>query len=86
MPEQARHALLLKPLGLVVQRAFTGSGFFGTFSRRLAKEDDGANFFIELLLRSQRILLDLLPVVGAFSTFPLARRHDDRLFVVFSLP
>src|SRR5205823_2831248 len=86
MSEQACHALLLKPFGLVVQRAFTCSGFFGAFSRRLAKEYDGANFFIELLFRPERILLDLLPVVGAFSAFPLARRHDDRLLVVFSLP
>ena len=86
MSKQARHAFLLKPSGLVVQRAFTGSGFFGAFSRRLAKEDDGANFFIELLLRPKCLLLALLPVVGPFSAFPLARRHDDRLLVVFALP
>src|ERR1700694_3006019 len=65
MSKQTRHALLLKSLGLVVQSAFTCSGFFGTFSRRLAKKDDGANFFIELLLWPERILLDLLPAVGA---------------------
>jgi hypothetical protein len=41
--EQARHALLLKPSGLMMQRAFTRSDFFGAFSRRLAKEDDRAN-------------------------------------------
>jgi hypothetical protein len=45
-----------------------------------------ANFFIELLLRPERVLLNLLPVVGAFSALPLARRHDTPLFVVCSSP
>ena len=82
--KQARHAFLLKPSGLVVQGAFTCSDFFGAFSRRLAKEDDRPKS--RPLLRPQRILLDLLPVMRPFSALPLARGHDDRLFVIVSLP
>jgi len=69
----------------MVERAFTRSGFSGTFRGRLSKKDDGAKFFIELLLRPERIVLDLLPVVGAFSARALARRHDDPLFAVVPL-
>ncbi len=84
--KQARHAFLLKPSGLVVQGAFTCSDFFGAFSRRLAKEDDRAQSLIDLLFGPKRILLDLLPILGPFSALPLARGHDDRLFVIVSLP
>jgi hypothetical protein len=38
------------------------------------------------LFRPERILLDLLPVMGTFSKLPLARRHDDHLFAVVPLP
>src|SRR3954451_12616276 len=34
----------------------------------------------------ERILLNLLPIMGAFSAQALALRHDNRLFAVFSLP
>jgi hypothetical protein len=39
-----------------------------------------------LLFGPERLLLDLLPVMGAGSSLPFARRHDDRLLVVCSLP
>jgi hypothetical protein len=78
--KEGTHPLLLKPLSLIVQGAFTCSDFFGAFSRRLAKQNDGAQPFILLLFRPERILLDLLPIMGTFSALPLAGRHDDRLF------
>jgi len=83
--KEACHAFLLKEPGLVVQRAFAGSGFFGTLSRRLSEQDDRAQPFILLLLRPKRIVLDFLPIVGPFSKLPLARRHDDHLFTLFPL-
>lgn len=84
--EQADHTLLLKLLCLVLQGAWTGPDFFGAFSRALVKKHNGAQPLILLLFRPERILLNLLPVVGAFSSLPLACRHDDHLFAVFSLP
>src|SRR5260370_23262033 len=78
--KEGTHPLSLKPLGLVGDRAFARARFFGTFSRRLTVEDHRANFFIDLLLRPEGILLDLLPVVGTFSALTLARRHGDHLF------
>src|SRR2546421_2976742 len=77
--KQAHHTLPIKLICLVVQRAFTGCGFFGTLSRRLSKEHDGAQQFIDLLLRPQGILLNLLPVMGRFSTFATAMRHGVSL-------
>src|SRR6266487_520367 len=82
--EQADHAQLFKSFGLVVQRAFTGPGFFGPRGRRLAKQHDGAQPLVLLLLRPERLLLNRLPIMGPFSALPLARRHDTPLSWCFS--
>src|SRR6266516_245998 len=82
--KQRSHTLLLKQVGLVVQGPFARSGFFRPLCCCLPKKDNGSQPLIDLLFRPERRLLNLLPVVGAGSSLPLARRHDDHLFVVFS--
>ncbi len=83
---QTCHTHLLKLLCMVLQRAWTVSDLFGTICRTLLKKHNRANFFVELLLRPKCILLNVLPVVGAFAAFPLAGRHDAPFFVVVPLP
>ncbi len=58
------------------------SSFFGTLGCRLPEKYEWAYPLILLLFRPERLLLDLLPIVGAGSSLPFAHRHDDRLFVV----
>ena len=85
--KQARHALLIKLVCLIVQCAFTGSGFFRPFGSRLSKKHEGAQPLIDLLLRPERILLNFLPIMGAFSALASASGHgvhlakQDRLMV-----
>jgi hypothetical protein len=79
--KQADHAILLKLAGLVVQCPFTGSSLFCPFCCRFSKKDNRSQTLIDLLLRPERLLLNLLPIVGSFSA--LARRHNDHLFAMF---
>ena len=55
--------MLIKLVCLMVQRALTGSGFFGSFRSRLSKKHDGSQQFIDLLFRPERILLNWATVV-----------------------
>src|SRR3989442_2091086 len=48
-------------------RPFTGPGFLRTLGCCLAKKHDGAQQFICLLFRPQRVLLKLLPVMGTLT-------------------
>jgi hypothetical protein len=63
----------------MMQRAFTGSGFFGSFGGSLSKKHDRAQQFIDLLLRPERILLNLLLVMGAFAALATAMGHGVHL-------
>src|SRR5712691_4822717 len=84
--KKAHHAVALKLVGLIVQGAFASAGFFRPLRCGLPKEYNGAQQLVGRLLRPERILLYLLPIMGPFSALALALRHDNRLFAVFSLP
>jgi hypothetical protein len=62
--EEAQHATLIKLVRLVPQRPFTCPGLSGPLRRGIAEEEHGAQNFIDLLLRPQRVLLDLVPILG----------------------
>jgi hypothetical protein len=77
--KQAHHSVALKPVRLVVQRAFIDPGFFGAGGCRLAKQHDGAQTLVGLLLRPERLLLNRLPVMGACAAFTTATGHRTHL-------
>src|SRR5258708_19651974 len=71
--------MLIKLVCLMVQRALTGFGFFGSFRSSLTKEHDGPEQLICLLFRPERILLNLLPVMCALSALTPASGHGFHL-------
>src|SRR6266571_5843276 len=61
--------------------------FFRSLPCGFVKQDEGPNFFVERLLRPQRPLLNLCPLVGTFAAgtlrarqLPLPFRNDDASF------
>jgi hypothetical protein len=79
--KQAHHAVSLKLVRLVVQRAFRDPGFFRAGSGRLAKQHNGAQALVLLLFRPERLLLNRLPVMGACAAFTTATGHRTHLII-----
>jgi hypothetical protein len=51
--------------------------FFRSFPRGFMKQDEGSDLFVEFLLRPQRPLLDILPLVWSPDGNFLAAVHSD---------
>ena len=67
------------PQLVLSQDAQNPARFFRTRSSRLSKEYERAQPLIDLLLWPERLLLDLLPVMGAFSANATATGHRAHL-------
>src|SRR5690349_9968695 len=69
--EEAGHTALLKALDTPAQRALRGAGLGSTHRRGAAKQHDGTQQFVGLLLRRGDPQPELVPVVGgcAFRAF-----------------
>ena len=77
--EEAGHAMLIKLVGLVMQGTLACLDLLSTRSCSLSKQNHGANFFVELLLRPQRLLLNLLPLMRTFSPLTFDSGHCAHL-------
>ena len=78
--EQALHPVAFKRIGFAGQRALGDIDFFRSLSCGFVKQDEGPNFFVERLLRPQRPLLNLCPLVGTFAAGTLRARQLPRPF------
>jgi hypothetical protein len=77
--EQACHTMLIKLIRLMVQRALTRAGFFGSLRSGFAEKHDGPQQLIDLLFWPESILLNLLPIMGALSALSPAPGHGIHL-------
>ena len=85
--KEASHPQTFKLIRFAGQRALGDIDFFRSLPCGFVKQDEGPNFFVERLLRPQRPLLNLCPLVGTFAAgtlrarqLPLPFRNDDASF------
>src|SRR5215469_7158993 len=76
--KQARHAMVVKLVSLMLEGSFTGSSFFCSFCCRLSKQDDWPEQLIGFLFWPKCMLFNMLPVMRSFSAYAFASGHGIR--------
>ena len=73
--EQALHPVSFKLIRFAGQRALGDIDFFCSLPCGFVEQDEGSDLFVQLLLRPQRPLLNIPPLIGARSALSLRSRH-----------
>src|SRR5713101_592882 len=73
--KQARHPIAFKFIGFAGKRALGDIDFFRSLPCGFVEQDEGPDLLVQLLLRPQRPLLYLCPLLGALSAIAFWSRH-----------